>query len=279
MKTKYFLYAILVFAAFTSCKKEDAAGGLNSVFSFVPDGFKVNFTNFSSGATTYSWNFGDGDTSNARNPIHIFKAKGDYLVTLVASNGSASDSFSDTVSVLGPNIKIDGDLTDWDYVDYTFNYGDGSTDGGTLLGVKTFANATDLFLLLEGTSDMNIAVMDMYIDADNNPATGFNTWLYPAGSGADYLYEGATTWGSLYKHAGAPTDFSWEETSTNAVYFSPVKTVSGKKYVEFSIKRSELGTTKNYVNFGIVEMSEGWAEIGTIPVSKKPGSIFAKIKL
>jgi hypothetical protein len=46
----------------------------------------VQFTNLSSNYTTATWNFGDGQTSAAPNPLHIYAKSGDYNVTLTVSN-------------------------------------------------------------------------------------------------------------------------------------------------------------------------------------------------
>ncbi len=56
----------------------------------------VNFTNASSstGLTTYSWAFGDGGTSTAQNPTHIYNTTGNYSVTLVVTQGSCSDTLT-----------------------------------------------------------------------------------------------------------------------------------------------------------------------------------------
>ncbi|RZL99582.1 MAG: PKD domain-containing protein, partial [Pedobacter sp.] len=189
-KNHYFLAGLVAIIMFASCKKDEASNSTKAVFSYVADGYKVNFTNFSTGATSFRWDFGDGsgETSTARSPQHVFTRKGDFLVSLIAKNGSDSSRFVDTVSIIGPNIRIDGDFSDWQYVGYTHENTGGN--GGTLLAVKTFASSDMLNFYIEGTPAMNIALFDMYIDSDNNPATGFSTFLYPAGSGADYLAEG-----------------------------------------------------------------------------------------
>jgi PKD repeat protein len=51
----------------------------------------VQFTDSSTGSpTSWSWNFGDGGTSNAQNPSHTF-ASGTWTVSLTATNASGSD--------------------------------------------------------------------------------------------------------------------------------------------------------------------------------------------
>lgn len=61
------------------------------------------FSNYSSSADTYEWNFGDGSsTSNEFEPIHSFptSSSGNYLITLVAStNFGCTDTATRTVMV------------------------------------------------------------------------------------------------------------------------------------------------------------------------------------
>jgi gliding motility-associated-like protein len=73
------------------------------VASFVPkDTFlcqitdAASFTNRSTGPgnLTYSWDFGDGETSSAREPSHVYKTKGSYLVTLKVSSSEGCNTES-----------------------------------------------------------------------------------------------------------------------------------------------------------------------------------------
>ena len=57
----------------------------------------VNFTNKSTGASSYKWDFGNGATSTATNPGTIYTSNGTYDVKLIAFDGSGG---SDTLSVL-----------------------------------------------------------------------------------------------------------------------------------------------------------------------------------
>ncbi len=284
MKRNIYLFGmLLLIIGSISCKKDKSGSGLKAVFSYVADGYKVNFTNFSTNAKEYVWDFGDGSgqTSTARAPQHVFKKKGNFLVSLTAKQGIETNIFIDTVNIIGPNIKIDGDFSDWQYVEYT--YENAATYGGSLLAVKTFASSDMLNIYLEGTADMKMEIIDIYMDADNNAATGFNTWYYPVHAGADFLLEGSPVggWGDVFKHSGAQTAFSWTPVASfsDALFFSSLKTVNGKNIIEFSIKRSVLGTTKNFVNFGLVESNSGWTEIGQIPEAKTATSKFIVVPL
>jgi hypothetical protein len=273
----------LTLFTFVSCNKDDSSDGTKAVFSYVADGFKVNFTNFSANATDYVWEFGDStETSTLKNPTHVFPTKGQFLVTLTAKDGEITSTFTDTVLIIGPNIKIDGDFTDWTYVGYTHENAAGT--GGTLLAVKTYASSGYLNFYVEGTSGCSLTVMDLYLDSDNNPETGLKSWMYPAGSGADFLCEGSVPgeWGDILPHLGPGNDWSWGDAVSSfadAIQFSEFKTVDGKQVIEFAVKRSYLGTMKDNVNFAIVESDEGWSEIGAIPADQTPESKFAQIDL
>ena len=59
----------------------------------------LQFNNLSLNAINYSWNFGDGNTSNLINPQNTFLVDGQYIVTLTASTNCLSYSYIDTISV------------------------------------------------------------------------------------------------------------------------------------------------------------------------------------
>jgi hypothetical protein len=69
----------------------------------------VTFSNSSTGASTYAWNFGDGGTSTSATPAHTYTAPGVYAVTLVAT-GTCSASSKDTL-VKTSYIKVNGTPT------------------------------------------------------------------------------------------------------------------------------------------------------------------------
>jgi PKD repeat protein len=75
--------------------------GDNHNWSYTSNDLDFNFTRSSlTNATSYKWNFGDGDTSNTQNPSHSFADPGNYTITLSASNGcGATSEFSVPVNV------------------------------------------------------------------------------------------------------------------------------------------------------------------------------------
>jgi len=89
--------------------------GLQVISSFFAptilcNDFTVNFQNQSTGATTYKWYFGDGDSSTLQNPSHAYADTGRYLVTLVCNQGqSCNSTFSQVISV--QYKRIDADFT------------------------------------------------------------------------------------------------------------------------------------------------------------------------
>lgn len=61
----------------------------------------ITFTNETSHAISYLWDFGDGETSTDINPVHRYSSLGEYTVTLLAtSEFGCSDSRSSTVKII-----------------------------------------------------------------------------------------------------------------------------------------------------------------------------------
>lgn len=105
----------------------------------------VQFTDESVGATSKSWDFGDGTRSTQANPSHTFDAAGVYVVTLTVSDGSEQDtSLPMTITVeeeapsasfmasniggAGPLEVTFSDTSDGGAItSWTWSFGDGAT--------------------------------------------------------------------------------------------------------------------------------------------------------
>lgn len=69
----------------------------------------VQFTDASNGAVSWTWHFGDGNTSTARNPQHTYQGNGIYSVTLIAVfPGGCIDTtvYDDMISVNSPQADF-----------------------------------------------------------------------------------------------------------------------------------------------------------------------------
>jgi PKD repeat protein len=86
--------------------------GINAVATADTAGLTVTFTNTSTGATTYSWDLGDGNTSTDANPVHTYSTGGFYTVTVTAINNNCSSSYSFDVVIasvgMGENNLFSG---------------------------------------------------------------------------------------------------------------------------------------------------------------------------
>ena len=81
-------------------------------FTYIVDNLRVDFTDASRDADgdtlTYLWSFGDGATSNERNPSHIFSRSGTHMVSLTAHDGGMSNTRSIPITVV---LTVQGDFS------------------------------------------------------------------------------------------------------------------------------------------------------------------------
>ena len=98
---KKLLLAIFLFSMLFTVVCEDDSSSVDpptARFTYVVDednGLIVTFTNASLDADTYSWDFGDSESSTEMSPSHTYAADGEYTVTLTATNSGGSTSASE----------------------------------------------------------------------------------------------------------------------------------------------------------------------------------------
>ena len=118
---------------------------LNAEFSANPtEGnapLTVHFTDESSGTiTSWSWNFGDGNTSTEQNPTHVYDSAGTYTVSLSVTGPSGSDTETKTdyITVTEGSQYCDdfedGDANDWEVKSGSWDVVDGQYDGTNFTG-------------------------------------------------------------------------------------------------------------------------------------------------
>jgi PKD repeat protein len=67
--------------------------------SVASPGEIVTFTNTSLYASTYAWDFGDGNTSTLKNPTHAYAAEGTYTISLTASGEGGSAIATESITI------------------------------------------------------------------------------------------------------------------------------------------------------------------------------------
>lgn len=83
-----------------------------SGFTFNTNGLEVTFFDGSDDADTYSWSFGDGQSSTVQNPIHTFLAEGIYTVTQTVTNDCGTSSESVSINTYTPvSAGLSSDIT------------------------------------------------------------------------------------------------------------------------------------------------------------------------
>ena len=137
------------------------------------DYLTYTFSNTSSSATKYSWDFGDGKTSTNKDGENTFPGEGKYTVTLTAKDKLGVESkFAVTVEVVKPIIppSIIPDILNGDFTRGTADWKIASFTGGN---TNPFNSSSDgSFTNYDGT--------------DNGGKTGGAKWAKSTSAG-DYL--------------------------------------------------------------------------------------------
>lgn len=106
----------------------------DAAFSSILNNGTVVFTNTTTGASSFSWFFGDGGTSSLPEPTYTYTADGVYTVTLVATNPCGNDTATQTVTVVLPPTAAfsAGDLEGCS--PFTVQFTNESSDNATSFG-------------------------------------------------------------------------------------------------------------------------------------------------
>ncbi len=99
----------------TSCESDDTASEfpLSADISHSVNGKKVAFQGLTHSAISWSWDFGDGKTSNEKNPVHIYSEAGYYTAVLTATDPDGT-AVTDEVNLaldITPYVLLTGGAT------------------------------------------------------------------------------------------------------------------------------------------------------------------------
>ena len=204
------------------------AVGSNVIFS---DNSTIN-------PTTWSWDFGDGNTAITQNPTHAYTSTGTYTVILTASNGTLTQTKTKTNYI---TVNTGGSLTVTDI--------DGNTYPTVIIGtqewmaenlkVTHYPNGDLIPLVTDNTAWANLVdnnpddAMCYY----NNNASGESStygalYTYAAAIGDDWTRDNTVNQGVCPDGWHLPTDAEW---TTLTDYLGGESVAGGKM--------KEIGTT------------------------------------
>ena len=107
-------YSVIVVSA-NGCSSSDdivVSTSLTPVATFTSTNtlLLTDFTDLSTDATSWSWDFGDGNTSSIQDPTNVYSTDGTYTVTLIAYGPCGSDTT--TMDVTVNSVGLDESVLD-----------------------------------------------------------------------------------------------------------------------------------------------------------------------
>lgn len=200
-------------------------------FNYVTDGLAVTFQNLSTGiqsTSTYSWEFGDGDTSTDKNPAHTYSGAGFFVVKLTITTGTESSSVEIQIGVAATGKPAPSNLSILDMIktsipagvtlnastavnyirkwqDFIFPIVDTPTDSSekylelcyTPLANQLIAELTCIDLIIDGANSFLIS------QGNQTGASGKELKKITTGPAESEWFSGSEIWAEVMKGGGA----------------------------------------------------------------------------
>jgi len=198
--------------------------------SDVCDGEQVSFNNSSTGGSTYSWSYGDGQGSSLASPNHTYSTAGDYRVQLIAvSSNNCRDTLVDSISVnANPVVKIaGGDECVYDAVSfsntttgastYSWSFDDGNTS--TAMAPSNKYSSSGVYnVVLTATSADNCSSKDsLDVEVFAAPKAKFTSTSACEGDATSFTNTSSISSGTM-SHSWDFGDFSGTSNNTSPSY-------------------------------------------------------------
>jgi PKD repeat protein len=192
---------------------------------------EITFTNTSSGGPgiTYSWNFGDSQTSNAVNPVHAYASSGTYMVCLhMYHNNVLCDTLCHPVTVTG-NVNCNNLSVSVQAVNASCGTcADGSVNSTVSGGTPPYS-----YLWSNGDTTVNLSgllpgIYTVCVTDSNNchACAGAHVWHHPNN-------------GPCVAH------FTWSQTSPNTIVFVNMSTGGNSPTYTWNFGNNTTSTSTN----------------------------------
>lgn len=221
------------------------------------------FTNSSSNATNYAWDFGDNSgTSTEQNPTYTYTAGGIFTVKLIASNGAESKEFTSQVSVTDPaaapiadfsfivsNLKVTFTNKSGNAKSYAWDFGDNAGTSTDINPTYTYATAGTYKVKLTAIKD------GQSIEFTSNVTTTVDPNLVKNGG-----FEDATGWTTLNQYEAANTNGS-VTISGGAAKFEETSNADWKHMGIYTAVTLEPGTYQFDMDMTYSGINDVWGEV------------------
>jgi gliding motility-associated-like protein len=150
--------------------RNDPPIGRMNIIQNCDNPLQVVFRDSSIGGQTYKWNFGDGDSSTLRYPVHTYPSAGDYIVHFLVTHGSCSYPVTDTIHIVDehPSLSVSdtifckselvtftaGNVNASNISSYSWDFGDGATASANV-------NSNSYYYSTTGTFTPSVIVTDI----------------------------------------------------------------------------------------------------------------------
>lgn len=182
----------------------------------------VQISNKTTGATSYTWNFGDGTSEvTTATPLHTYGIPGTYYLRLVAYNGFCRDTIIHTVKIASPpqaaftadNLKGCTQVTatfqniSTNATTYLWDFGDGTFSSGK--------NPTHTFSYLKSPYNIKLIAIGEYGCADTTVAANYIVVSAPPKADFTILPDSVIkipdyTFNFSNKSTGNPISIKWD---------------------------------------------------------------------
>jgi gliding motility-associated-like protein len=263
-------------------------------FNFIPDcnnRFLFYFKDTSISATSWLWNFGDGNTSTLQNPSHVYNGYGTYNVTLTVTNDTCSHSITKPIKVFDEDPDfvanqtvacrtgiINFSVTNTNFaniVSYAWNFGNGVT-------VTTANPSITANYPLSGTYTVTLTTTDIYGCTDVRTKTNYIRINGPTASFTAQNTSGCkgltTTFTDLSTADGTNNIVNWrwdfgDGTIQNfsAPPFQHVYNTPGNFSVKL-IVTDAIGCRDSVIAFNIINTTDPKANFNSVDTLACPGS-------
>ena len=238
------------------------------------EGQAIQFNDLSSAydiPLTYSWNFGDGNTSTSQNPTHTYIQNGIYnvVLTVTDSDGDAvpltkTVNVNDTVptaaltapasAIEGTTVNLVGFGTAYDSpVSYSWNFGDGNTGIGQVVNHVYLQQGNYNIVLTVTDNDGSTATANqLIIINDTSPSIVASAVPYP------FVQEGVSVqfYGNASTAYDTPLTYSWnfgDGVTSTAPTPTHSYTSQGNYFVNLTITDSDGSSNSTILSVVIID--------------------------